>query len=284
MKNIIVTFLVLSLALFAAGCGQKPQVEKQGQAPGNQQEPAKQIVLKVGATPVPHAEILRAAVPLLEKKGIKLEIQEFTDYATPNKALAEGSLDANYFQHVPYLEDFAKANNLNLIWTVKVHFEPLGVYSQKIKALSELKDGASIAVPNDATNEARALLLLQDNGLIKLKADAGMKATPKDIVENKKNLKIQELEAAQIPRSLQDVDAAVINANFALDAKLNPAKDALVAEKKGSLAADTYGNIVAIRKGDENRPEIKALNEVLTSPEIKKFIEDKYQGAVIPVF
>lgn len=280
MKKYIVALLVLSLTIFAAACGQKPQGEGKT-SPGEAQ---KEVVLKVGATPVPHAEILRAAAPLLEKKGIKLEVVEFTDYATPNTALAEKSLDANYFQHIPYLDDFAKKNNLNLTWTVKVHFEPLGVYSQKIKSLSELKDGAAVAVPNDTTNEARALLLLQDNGLIKLRQGAGITATVKDIAENKKNLKIQELEAAQIPRSLPDVDAAVINANYALDAKLNPAKDALVAEKKDSLAATTYANIVAIRKGDENRPEIKALNEALTSPEIKKFIEEKYQGAVVPVF
>lgn len=280
IKKILIALLALSLTLFAAACGQKQAENNPPQGEAAKQE----TVLKVGATPVPHAEILRAAAPLLEKKGIKLEVVEFTDYVTPNTALAEKSLDANYFQHVPYLEDFAKKNNLDLTWTVKVHFEPLGLYSQKVKSLADIKDGATIAVPNDTTNEARALLLLQDNGLLKLKEGAGITATIQDIVENKKNLKIKELEAAQIPRALPDVDAAVINANFALDAKLNPSKDAIVAEKKESLAADTYGNIVAVRKGDENRPEIKALNEALTSPEIKKFIEDKYQGAVVPVF
>ena len=279
IKKLLVALLALSLFVFAAACGQKPATE-QPQGEGEKKE----VVLKVGATPVPHAEVLRAAIPLLAAKGIKLEVVEFTDYATPNTALAQKDLDANYFQHVPYLEDFSKENKLDLAWTVKVHFEPLGVYSQKIKALDELKDGATIAVPNDTTNEARALLLLQDNGLIKLKADAGISATKNDIIENKKNLVIEELEAAQIPRALPDVDAAVINANYALDAKLSPATDAIVAEGKDSLAADTYGNIVAIRKGDENRPEIKALNEALTSPEIKKFFEDTYKGAVVPTF
>lgn len=280
IKKVLVALLALSLAVFAFGCGQKP--EEENAAP--QEEAKKEITLKVGATPVPHAEVLRAAAPLLEAKGIKLEIVEFTDYTTPNNALAQKDLDANYFQHVPYLEDFSKENKLDLTWTVKVHFEPLGIYSQKVKALTEIKDGATIAVPNDTTNEARALLLLQANGLIKLKDDAGITATKEDIVENKKNIVIEELEAAQIPRALPDVDAAVINANYALDAKLSPAKDALAAEGKDSLAADTYGNIIAVRKGDENREEIKALNEVLTSPEIKKFFEDQYQGAVVPTF
>lgn len=239
--------------------------------------------LKIGATPVPHKEILEFAKPLLAKKGVKLEIVEFTDYILPNKALANKELDANYFQHAPYLEDFSKKNNLDLTYTIKVHFEPMGIYPGKTKSLAKLANGATVAVPNDPTNEARALLLLEKAGLIKVKPGVGLNATKKDIIENKKNLKIDELEAAQIPRALLDVDVAVINGNYAVQAGLKAGKDALLSEDKKSEAATTFGNIIAIRKGDENKKAIKILDEVLKSPEVKKFIEDKYQGAVIPL-
>lgn len=277
-KKIIALTLIIGLALFAViGCG-----GNQASSGGGQSSDVVKLV--VGATPEPHAEILTQAKELLKAKGIELEIKEFTDYTTPNIALSDGSLDANFFQHVPYLEEFSQQNNLDLTWTTAVHFEPLGLYSYKIKDLSELKDGDRIAVPNDTTNEARALWLLQDNGIITLKDGVGLTATVTDIVEYKVKVEIVELEAPQLPRALEDVTAAVINGNYAIGAGLNPAKDALVMEDPSSMAADTFKNVVAVRAGDENRPEIKALGEVLNSPEIKKFIEDKYQGAVVPVF
>lgn len=280
MKKAFVLLLVLGLVVFAFGCG------KTEQAPADNDQAASQELkaLKIGATPVPHAEILEFAKPLLKEKGIDLQIEVINDYVIPNNALAAGDLDANYFQHVPYLEDFSKENKLDLTWTKKIHFEPLGLYSQKIKSLDEIEDGAEIAVPDDATNEARALLLLQDNGLIKIDEQAGLTATKKDVIENKKNIKIVELPAEQIPRALADVTAAIINGNYAIGANLSPDKDAIVAEKADSLAGDTYANIIAVKKGDENREEIKILDEVLTSPEVKKFIEEKYKGAVVPTF
>jgi D-methionine transport system substrate-binding protein len=241
-------------------------------------------VLTVGAVPTPHGEILKFITPILKEKGIDLKIVEFTDYVQPNLALQNKELDANYFQHVPYLEDFNKKNNTQLSATVAVHFEPLGLYPGKTKTLEELKDGDSIAVPNDTTNEARALLLLQSAGIIKVKEGTGLETTVKDIVENPKNIQIKELEAAQISRSLPDVNLAVINGNYAIEAGLNAATDALKAEDKDSLAAKTFANIITVRTGDENREEIKILDEVITSPEVRDFINEKYKGAVIPVF
>jgi len=269
MKKSLIVLLVCSLVFtfVLAGCG------------NNSKEAGK---LVVGATPAPHAEILEEAKKYLQEKGIELEIKVFTDYTTPNTALADGSLDANYFQHLPYLEDFCAENNLDLVSAGPVHYEPMGLYSEKIKSLSELKDGDQIAVPNDVTNEARALLLLQDNGILTLKDPNNLKATKADIADYKVKVEIVELEAAQISRVLPDVTAAIINGNYAIDAGLNPATDAIVSEEADSLAAQTYANIVAVRSGDENREDIKALYEVLTSDEIKAFINEKYQGAVVP--
>ncbi|ABY93057.1 MetQ/NlpA family ABC transporter substrate-binding protein [Thermoanaerobacter sp. CM-CNRG TB177] len=278
MKKFLTTLLLLSLlTIFIAGCGTKqgPTSDKQTQNQG-----VSKTTIKVGATPVPHAQILNVVKPLLEKEGITLEIVEFTDYVQPNLKLAEKELDANYFQHIPYLEDFSKEHNLDLTYIAKVHIEPMGIYSQKIKNLSELKEGATIAIPNDATNGGRALLLLQSAGVIKLKPDAGIKATVNDIVENPKKIKISELEAATLPRVLSDVDAAVINTNYALEAGLIPTKDALFIESANS----PYVNVLVVRKGDESRPELKKLAEALNSPEVKKFIEETYKGAVVPAF
>lgn len=217
----------------------------------------------------------------MEAEGIELQIVEFADYNQPNLRLADKDLDANYFQHIPYLESFSNDHNLDLTYTAKVHIEPMGIYSEKIKDISELEDGAEIAIPNDPTNGGRALILLEQAGLLKIKEGVGITATVYDIVENPKNLKITELEAATLPRVLGDVAAAVINSNYALEAKFVPTKDALVLE---SPQDNPYVNILAIRKGDENRPEIVKLSEALNSPEVKKFIEDEYQGAVIPAF
>ena len=238
----------------------------------------KQTTIKIGATPVPHVEILEAVKPLLKAKGYDLEIVEFTDYVTPNIAVDEEELDANFFQHLPYLEEFNKNKITNLVKTVNVHLEPMGLYSNKIKDFKSLKEGATIAVPNDPTNESRALDILVKEGLLTFK-DVDFK-TVVDIVKNPKNLKIKELDAPQLPRVLDEVDAAVINTNYALAANLNPLKDALVIESKNS----PYANILVVKEGNENKDYIKALNEVLNSNEIRNFINDKYKGSIVEAF
>ncbi len=237
----------------------------------------------VGASPAPHAEILKAANEVLKEKGYELEIKEYVDYIQPNLALESGDLDANYFQHLPYLESFNEENGTDLVSAGAIHYEPFGVYAGKTTSLDELQDGATIAVPNDTTNEARALLLLEAQGLIKLKEDAGLTATKNDIVENPKNLQLYEVEAAQLPRVIGDVDVAVINGNYAIEAGYK-VSDALAVEASDSLAATTYGNVVAVRAGEENDPAIQALIEALTSDEVKEFIESTYDGAVVPLF
>ncbi|MFO7311078.1 MAG: MetQ/NlpA family ABC transporter substrate-binding protein [Bacillota bacterium] len=237
-------------------------------------------VLTVGATPVPHAEILEFIKPALQAEGIELRIVEFTDYVLPNLALAEGELDANYFQHIPYLETFAADHRLNLTVLVGVHIEPMGLYSRKYTSLDQLPRGATIAIPNDATNGGRALLLLQQAGLIRLSDDVGITGTVFDIVDNPRNLRFRELEAPLLPRALEDVDAAVINTNYALEAGLVPLRDALVIEG----AESPYVNVVAVRAGDENNPALLKLAEALLKPEVRQFILDRYAGAVVPVF
>ncbi|MCT9004403.1 MetQ/NlpA family ABC transporter substrate-binding protein [Streptomyces rhizosphaerihabitans] len=238
--------------------------------------------LVVAASPVPHAEILNYIKDHLAKKaGLDLEVKEFQDYIVPNTATEDGSVDANYFQNQPYLDDFNQKRGTHIVPVVTVHLEPLGLYSHKVKSADALKSGATVAVPNDAVNEARALKLLASKGLITLKDDAGNTATPQDISKNPKNLKFKEIEAAQTPRSLDDVDAAVINGNYAIAADLKPAKDALVLE---SATNNPYGNFLAVKKGNEDDPRVKKLAKLLTSPEVKKFIEDKYAGSVIPSF
>lgn len=233
----------------------------------------------MGATPVPHGEILTAVKEDLAKEGVNLEIVEFNDYVQPNVALNDGELDANYFQHKPYLEEFCRDRGMDLVSAAGIHLEPMSVYSSKYKDLKDLPDGAHIAIPNDPTNGGRALLVLQSAGILKLRDGAPITATPQDIAENPKNLQISELEAPQLPRSLEDTDAAVININFALQAKLDPSQ-AIYTESKDS----PYVNIVAVRKGDENRPEIQKLVKALESQEVKDFLAEKYKGAIIPAF
>ena len=275
MKKTLSILLAAVLTVGLAACGAKQPTP----TPSTGADTKTTKVIKVGATPVPHMEILEVVRPLLEKKGFKLEITEFTDYVQPNLAVNDGQLDANFFQHVPYLQNMVKEKNLTLDYTVKVHLEPMALYSKKVKDLKELKDGSTIAVPNDATNEARALRVLEAAGLIKVKA--GDLVTPLDITENPKKLKFKELEAAQLPRTLDDVDAAVINGNYALEAKLSPAKDALAIEAKDS----PFANVLAVKKADKDKDYIKALSEALTSPEVKKFLQDKYKdGSVVPAF
>jgi D-methionine transport system substrate-binding protein len=238
--------------------------------------------LVVAASPAPHAEILDFVKQNLAKKaGLDLEVKEFTDYVTPNTATEDRSVGANYFQNQPYLDDFNKKNGTHIVPVVTVHLEPLGLYSHKVKSADALKSGATVAIPNDTVNEARALKLLATNGLIELKSGVGTEATPQDITKNPKNLKFKELEAAQTPRSLVDVDAAVINGNYALSSGLKPAKDALVLE---SAKNNPYGNFLAVKKGNEKDSRVKKLAALLTSPEVKKFIEDKYAGSVLPSF
>lgn len=264
---VLLTFGLITLA--AAGCG-------------NSASSSDDTTIVVGASPAPHAEILEAAKDVLADKGYTLEVQEFTDYVMPNSALAEGSLDANFFQHKPYLDNYNQENGTDLVSAGAIHYEPMGIYAGKTTSLDALPDGATVAIPNDTTNENRALLLLQENGLITLKEDAGLEATPKDIADNPKNLKFSELEAAAISRSLQDVDIAVINGNYAIEAGLN-LDDALAQEKDDSDGAQLYQNIIAVRNGDENSDKIKALVEALKSDTVKQYIEDTYKGAVVPV-
>ncbi|WP_236214500.1 MetQ/NlpA family ABC transporter substrate-binding protein [Metapseudomonas otitidis] len=236
--------------------------------------------LTVAATPVPHAEILEFIKPQLAKEGVDLKIKVFTDYVQPNVQVAEKRLDANFFQHQPYLDEFNKSKGTQLVSVAGVHIEPFGAYSSKIKKLDELPQGASVVIPNDATNGGRALLLLAKAGVITLKPEAGITATPKDIAENPKGIKVRELEAATLPRVLTQVDLALINTNYALEAKLNPTKDALAIEGSES----PYVNILVSRADNKDSADMQKLAKALHSPEVKKFIEEKYKGAVVPAF
>lgn len=238
--------------------------------------------ITVAASPTPHAEILAEAAKVLAKDGWELKVTEFEDYVQPNLVVDSGEIDANYFQHKPYLDNFNEENGTKLVSVAGIHYEPFGIYPGTKKSLDELADGDTIAVPNDTTNEARALLLLQDNGLIKLKEGAGLKATVRDIEENPKNLKIEELEAAQVARVKDEVAFVVLNGNYALEAGFSVAKDAIAYEKSDSEAAKTYVNIIAVKEGNENNEGIKALVAALKSDDVKKFINDTYDGAVIP--
>lgn len=238
--------------------------------------------ITIAASPTPHAEILEAAKPILAEQGWTLEITEFDDYVLPNQVVDSGELDANYFQHIPYLDEFNEQQGTHLVNAGGIHYEPFGIYPGTKKSLDEVADGDVIAVPNDTTNEARALLLLQDNGLITLKEGAGLTATKQDIVENPYNLEIQELEAAQVPRVVEEVAYAVMNGNYALQAGFSVKNDSIAYESSDSEAAKTYVNVIAVKEGNENNEGIKALIDVLKSDEIKQFINDTYDGAVIP--
>ena len=275
MRGKFFAALTLAATLLLTGCGG-------GDTPAKTDDKAatSEVTLKIGATPVPHAELLEEIKPDLKDQGINLEIVEFNDYVQPNIALNDKELDANFFQHEPYLNDFLNEHkDVKLKNAGGVHIEPMGIYSKKIKSLSELQDGATVSIPNDPTNCGRALLLLQNAGLIHLKEGVKEMATVQDIVDNLKNLKIQEVEAAQLPRTLEDVDISIINTNFAMNADLNPVNDALFIEDKTS----PYVNIVAVR-ADENREQIDQLLKTLKSDKVKKFIEDKYKGAIVPAF
>lgn len=239
-------------------------------------------VLKVAATAVPHAELLQFVKPQLQAQGVDLQVREFSDYVQPNAAVEDKQLDANFFQHQPYLNSYNKDRKSSLVQVPNggIHVEPFGAYSQKIKHIKDLKDGAVVAIPNDPSNGGRALLLLQKQGLIELKDPKNITATPIDIVKNPKKLKFRELEAALLPRALADVDVALINTNYAIEAKLNPTKDALFIEG----AESPYVNIIVARADRANDPVIQKLVKALRTPEVKKFIQEKYKGAVVPAF
>ena len=239
-------------------------------------------VIKVAASATPHAEILEEAKPLLAKEGYDLQVTVFDDYVQPNEVVDSGDFDANYFQHAPYMEQFNKEKGTSLVDAGDIHYEPFGIYPGTKKTLDELEDGDTIAVPNDTTNEARALLLLQDNGVITLKDGAGLEATVKDIEENPKNIKIEELEAAQVSRVKDEVAFVVLNGNYALQAGYSVSNDSIAHETSDSEAAKTYVNVIAVKEGNEDNEAIKALVDTLKSDEIKDFINEKYDGAVVP--
>ncbi len=266
MKKIIAVILALTLCLSLAACS------------GESDEKT----IKVGASPAPHAQILEILKEVLAQEGYTLKIVEFGDYVQPNLALSEGELDANYFQHITYMNNFNEEYNLSMVSAGTVHYEPFGIYAGKCSSLESLPDGAKIAVPNDATNEARALLLLEQEGLIKLKEGAGIYATKSDIVENPHNYQIMELDADKLTPSLPDVEIAVINGNFAIDAGLKIA-DALAVEAADGTAAEAYANIIAVMSGNESSEKIQALVKALQSQAVKDYIEDTYQGAVVPL-
>ena len=280
MKNLswksvlVVLVLVIITSLALSACASS--------SPTKAAEPGTLLKVKVGASPVPHAEILAYIRDnLAAAAGLEIEIVEFTDYVQPNLALNDGLLDANFFQHLPYLEDFNAERGTDLVSVANVHIEPLGIYSRTLKDLAAVSDGAVVLIPNDATNGGRALNLLAANGLITLKPEAGFKATLDDILTNPKNLKITELEAAQLVRSLEDASLAVINGNYALEGGLTPAKDALALE---SSQGNPYVNILAVKRGNEQNPGILKLTSLLNSPEVKNFIESHYAGSVLPAF
>lgn len=290
MKKFVSLLLSGALAVgLLAGCGggtgtsQTPAGNSESPAASTETGSLEGTTLKVGATPAPHAEILEVVVPILAEQGITLEIVQYNDYVQPNNAVEDGSLDANYFQHITYMNDFNDQNGTHLVSAAEVHYEPMSLYAGKVSSLDELPDGALIGVPNDATNEARALLVLQQEGLITLREGAGITATINDIVDNPKNLQFSEMEAAQLPLRLADLDMAVINGNYAIDAGLSM-DDALATESADGEAAQAYVNVLAVKEGRETDPAIQALAAALCSDEVKTYIEENYNGAVVAVF
>ena len=281
MKKLVSLLVTGALAAgLLSGCANTQSGDAQAPAESGSLEGT---TITVGASPAPHAEILEVAKELLAEQGITLEITEFDDYILPNQAVEDGSLDANYFQHITYLENFNVEYSTHLVSAAQVHYEPFGIYAGKTASLDALADGAQIAVPNDTTNEGRALLLLQDQGLITLADDAGLEATKDDIVDNPHNFEIVELEAKLLPEMRQDVDIAVINGNYAIGAGLTM-EEALAVEAADSQAAQAYVNVLAVKEGRETDPAIQALADALCSPEVKAFIEENYDGAVVAVF
>ena len=297
MKKLISVALAGTLALSLAACGSsasssaaestapaESEAASTSEAASEETTDLAGTTLKVAASPTPHAEILNAAKDILAEQGITLEVVEFSDYVQPNLVTESGEVDANYFQHTPYLDSFNEENGTHLVSVGAVHYEPFGIYPGKSDDLANIADGATIAVPNDTTNEARALQLLAAQGLITVRDGAGLTATVNDITDNPHNLQIKEIEAAQLPRTVQDVDFAVINGNYAMEAGFSVGTDALAIEDASSEAAQTYANVLVVKEGNENNPAIQALYAALTSDTIKDFINNTYDGAVVPIF
>lgn len=294
LKKLLIGILVLALALgtLTACQNNEPaeepkEVEEQneGQNEGQNEEQDKQASggkITVAASPTPHAEILAQVKDVLAEQGYELEVIEYSDYIQPNLVVDSGEIVANFFQHKPYLDNFNEENKTKLVPVASIHYEPLAIYPGKSSDLANIPEGGAIAVPNDTTNEARALLLLETNGLIKLREDAGLLATKNDIVDNPKNIEIVELEAAQVSRVIDEVDFVVLNGNYALNAGLKVA-DAVAQEEQESEAAQTYANVIVVKEGNENREDVKALIEALKSEEIKQYIADTYEGAVVAI-
>ncbi len=268
MKRVLAILCSLFLiGTLAAGCGTQNGAQDSGK-------------LVVGCTAKPHAEIMEVVKPMLKERGVDLEIKVFTDYVLLNPALKDKQIDANFFQHIPYLEEYNAKNNADLVWTTKVHNEPMGVYSKKIDSLDKLEKGATVGIPNDATNGGRALMVLEAAGVLELKEGAGVTATERDIVKNLLKLEIKMMDAAMLPRALEDLDVCVINSNYALEANLNPVKDSIAMEPKDS----PFANVLTVRPEDKDKESIKKLGAALQSPEVKKFLEETYQGACVPAF
>ena len=298
MKKLLSTVLAGALALSLAACGSTASSAASSEAASSEAVSSEAVsseaaaetndlagtTLKVAASPVPHAEILGVAKDILAEQGITLEIIEYTDYVQPNMVTESGEVDANYFQHTPYLDSFNAENGTHLVSVGAIHYEPFGIYPGKSDDLANIADGATIAVPNDTTNEARALQLLAAQGIITVREGAGLTATVNDIEENPHNVKIQEIEAAQLPRTVQDVDFAVINGNFAMEAGFSVGKDALATEDASSEAAQTYANVLVVKEGNENSPAIQALLAALQSDKVRDYINETFDGAVVPIF
>ena len=283
MKKKVLTVLLAGVLAAAAltGCGGSDKGGDSGSSGSDSGSSSDGKVIKVAASATPHAEILEEAKGVLEKEGYHLDVTVFNDYVQPNEVVESGDFDANYFQHIPYLESFNEEKGTHLVNAGGIHYEPFGIYPGTKKSLDELEEGDTIAVPNDTTNEARALLLLEANGVIKLKDGAGLNATVNDIAENTKNIKIQELEAAQVSRVVEEVAFVVLNGNYALEAGYSVKSDAIAYETSDSEAAKTYVNVIAVKEGNEENEAVQALVKVLKSDDIKKFIDGEYDGAVI---
>ena len=284
MKKLVSLLLTGTLALgLLAGCGSNGGGAAATPTPATGGDPAQAVTLKIGASPAPHEEILQVVKEILAGQGITLEIVEFTDYIQPNEAVESGDIDANYFQHITYMNDFNAEQGTHLASVAEIHYEPMGIYAGRVASLTDLPDGAEIGVPNDPTNGGRALLLLQEQGLITLPEDAGLKPTVLDIVDNPHNFKITEMEAAQLPRSLDSLDVAVINGNYAIQAGLKMS-DALAIESAEGTAGTAYVNVLTVKEGRENETAIQALAEAMKSQQVKDYITETYGGAVVAVF
>lgn len=279
MKKILALLLALTMALALAACGTAP-AEEEGKT-DDTQATGETVTLKVGASATPHAEILKQVVEPLKEQGIDLQIVEYGDYVVPNTAVEEGENDANFFQHTPYLESFNKEHGTHLVAVAELHYEPMGIYAGKCTSLDALADGATIAIPNDPTNEGRALLLLEAQGLITLKDSSNLESTPNDIAENPKNLKFSEMEAAMLPQTAEEVDLSVINSNYALEGGFDPVNDALASEAADSTP---YPNVLCVKEGNEDNEAIQVLIKALKTDAVRTFIEETYKGAVVPLF